>query len=79
MFERTGGTIDAVRCNAGYSILGAFEDYSDVQCRQQMETNFFGTLAVARAVLPAMREAQRGKPGQASVGMVTPYERKAAR
>lgn len=57
----TGGTIDALLNNAGYSILGAFEDISDAQCRQQMETNFFGTLAVTRAVLPAMRQAGRGR------------------
>ncbi len=57
----TGGTLEAVLNNAGYSILGAFEDLSDADCRRQMETNFFGTLAVTRAVLPGMRAAGRGR------------------
>lgn len=58
---QAGGAFDAVVNNAGYSILGAFEDLSDQACRQQMETNFFGVLAVTRAVLPAMRAAGRGR------------------
>lgn len=61
LLKRTGGTLDSVLCNAGYSILGAFEDCTDADCRQQMETNFFGTLAVARKILPIMREARRGR------------------
>lgn len=61
LLERTGGVLDAVLSNAGYSILGAFEDYADELCRQQMETNFFGALNVIRAVLPAMRAAGKGR------------------
>jgi NAD(P)-dependent dehydrogenase (short-subunit alcohol dehydrogenase family) len=57
----TGGHLDALLNNAGYGIVGAFEDLSDADCRRQMETNFFGTLAVTRAVLPAMRQAGRGR------------------
>ena len=58
---KAGGALDAVLNNAGYSILGAFEDLSDEACRQQMDTNFFGVLAVTRAVLPSMRAAGRGR------------------
>lgn len=61
VLEATGGRIDAVLSNAGYSVLGAFEDVDDKATRAQMETNFFGALAVARAVLPAMRQAQAGR------------------
>ena len=61
VLAETGGTLDALLNNAGYSILGAFEDIGDAGCRAQMETNFFGALAVTRAVLPAMRQAQRGR------------------
>lgn len=57
----TGGTLDALLNNAGYGVVGAFEDLSDADCRRQMETNFFGTLAVTRAVLPVMRQAGRGR------------------
>lgn len=61
LFKRTGGTLDALFNNAGYSVLGAFEDIGDEGCRAQMETNFYGALAVTRAVLPAMRAAERGR------------------
>lgn len=57
----TGGGLDALLNNAGYSLLGAFEDMSEADCRRQMETNFFGTLAVTRALLPVMRSAGRGR------------------
>lgn len=61
LFERTEGRLDALFSNAGYSVLGAFEDIGDAGCRAQMETNFFGALTVTRAVLPAMRAAERGR------------------
>lgn len=55
------GRIDVVVNNAGYGIGGFFEDLSDDEFRAQMETNFFGTVAVTRAVLPHMRERGRGR------------------
>lgn len=61
VLRKTGGTLDALLNNAGYSAMGAFEDWSDEECRRQMDTNFFGTLAVTRAVLPIMRKAQQGR------------------
>jgi NAD(P)-dependent dehydrogenase (short-subunit alcohol dehydrogenase family) len=57
----SGGSLDALLNNAGYSIFGAFEDLSDADCRQQMETNFYGALNVTRAVLPLMRVAGKGR------------------
>ena len=61
VLAQTGSRLDAVLNNAGYGALGAFEDLSDDDCRRQMETNFFGTLAVTRAVLPSMRAAGSGR------------------
>jgi NAD(P)-dependent dehydrogenase (short-subunit alcohol dehydrogenase family) len=58
--ERSGG-LDAVVSNAGVGDAGFFEDMPDDAVRHVMETNFFGTLALARAVLPAMRERGRGR------------------
>jgi len=47
--------------NAGIAIGGAFEEQSEADIREQFETNVFGLMAVTRAVLPAMRAAQRGR------------------
>ena len=58
--ERAGG-LDAVVNNAGIGDAGFFEDVPDEGVRAVMETNFFGTLALARAVLPSMRERGRGR------------------
>ncbi|HEX2210132.1 MAG TPA: SDR family oxidoreductase [Longimicrobium sp.] len=57
---RRGGRIDAVVNNAGWAHAGAVEDTPADEARAQMETNFFGTWRVCRAVLPAMRAAGRG-------------------
>jgi NAD(P)-dependent dehydrogenase (short-subunit alcohol dehydrogenase family) len=40
---------------------GAFEDVPDDEVRRIFETNFFGVLALTRAVLPAMRERRGGR------------------
>ena len=59
--NETGGRLDALLNNAGYSVMGAFEDLSDAECRHQMDTNFFGVLNVTRAILPMMRQAGKGR------------------
>jgi NAD(P)-dependent dehydrogenase (short-subunit alcohol dehydrogenase family) len=53
--------LDAVVNNAGVGDAGFFEDMPDDAVRHVMETNFFGTLAVTRAVLPSMRERGHGR------------------
>lgn len=55
------GYIDVLVNNAGYGIGGFFEDLTDEEIRQQMETNFFGVQNVTREVIPCMRQHRQGK------------------
>jgi NAD(P)-dependent dehydrogenase (short-subunit alcohol dehydrogenase family) len=41
--------------NAGFAVGGFAEDVTDAELREQFDTNFFGTTAVTRALLPQMR------------------------
>lgn len=55
------GSIYGLVNNAGSYVRGYFEDLLDEECRQVIETNVFGTMAVTRAVLPHMRGARTGR------------------
>lgn len=54
------GAIDVLVNNAGYAELGFFETFTDAAVRRQFEVNLFGTMNVARAVVPQMRERRSG-------------------
>lgn len=54
------GRIDVLVNNAGYGLQGTVEEVTMEQVRQQMETNFFGLVALTQAVLPGMRAQQDG-------------------
>ena len=41
--------------NAGFALPGFAEDVTDLELRDQFDTNFFGAAAVTRALLPVMR------------------------
>ncbi|HTA66274.1 MAG TPA: SDR family NAD(P)-dependent oxidoreductase [Xanthomonadaceae bacterium] len=56
----TFGRIDVLVNNAGDFHAGFFEELSDRQVRQQLETLLFGPMNVARAVLPVMRLQRSG-------------------
>ncbi|HKD86804.1 MAG TPA: SDR family NAD(P)-dependent oxidoreductase [Terriglobales bacterium] len=61
--------IDVLVNNAGFAASGFVEDITLTELRHQMETNFFGNVAMTKAVLPLMRRQRSGHIIQiASVG-----------
>jgi NAD(P)-dependent dehydrogenase (short-subunit alcohol dehydrogenase family) len=55
------GRIDVLVNNAGYSLLGNFEEFSTADFQKQIATNFYGVMYVMRAVLPVMRRQRSGR------------------
>jgi NAD(P)-dependent dehydrogenase (short-subunit alcohol dehydrogenase family) len=54
------GAIDILVNNAGYGLFGAVEEVSDEQIEHVFQTNFFGSLRVARAFMPYFRVQGKG-------------------
>ena len=52
--------IDVLVNNAGFAVGGFAEDVTMDELRLQMETNFFGQVAVTKAILPTMRSQHSG-------------------
>jgi short-subunit dehydrogenase len=52
--------IDVLINNAGYGLVGFFEELGLDEIRKQFETNFFGVLNVTKKVIPIMREQNSG-------------------
>ncbi|MEV0067465.1 SDR family NAD(P)-dependent oxidoreductase [Amycolatopsis sp. NPDC050768] len=68
------GGIDVLVNNAGHMLVGAVEEATDEQVREQMETNYFGAMWTTRAVLPGMRARGGGRILQvSSLGGVVAY------
>jgi NAD(P)-dependent dehydrogenase (short-subunit alcohol dehydrogenase family) len=59
--EAAHGALDALVNNAGYSQSGAVEAVPLDRVRAQFETNVFGLIRLTQLVLPAMRQARRGR------------------
>jgi NAD(P)-dependent dehydrogenase (short-subunit alcohol dehydrogenase family) len=55
------GRIDVLVNNAGYGYLAAVEEGEDDEVRQMFEANFFGAVAMIKAVLPDMRKRRAGQ------------------
>jgi NAD(P)-dependent dehydrogenase (short-subunit alcohol dehydrogenase family) len=58
---KVSGRIDVLVNNAGYSLLGNFEELSTAEIEILMATNFYGVMYVMRAVLPVMRKQRSGR------------------
>lgn len=54
------GHLDALVNNAGWGLIGGVEQVALDRARANFETNFFGTVALIQAVLPAMRRQGGG-------------------
>ncbi|PJJ61192.1 SDR family oxidoreductase [Hymenobacter chitinivorans] len=57
----TFGRLDVVVNNAGYGQLGALEELSDQEARQNFDVNVFGVLNVLRAATPHLRAQGGGR------------------
>lgn len=58
--EQRFGAIDVLLNNAGYGYRGAVEEGDDEEVADLFATNFFGTVAMSKAVLPGMRARRSG-------------------
>jgi len=54
------GKIDALINNAGYAVMGIFEQTTEEQIKNQFDVNVFGMMRVTQAVLPFMRKNGKG-------------------
>ena len=52
--------IDVLVNNAGYGLMGAFEELLLDEIKAQFETNLFGLIRTTQAVLPVMRKQNSG-------------------
>ncbi|CAM3993697.1 NADP-dependent 3-hydroxy acid dehydrogenase YdfG [Pedobacter westerhofensis] len=52
--------IDVVFNNAGYSLMGPLEGFTDEQIVQQIQTNLFGVVRITKAFIPYFRAKKRG-------------------
>lgn len=57
---RMYGRVDVLLNNAGFAVAGFAEDLKLEEIREQFETNFFGHVAVTKALLPSMRGQKSG-------------------
>jgi NAD(P)-dependent dehydrogenase (short-subunit alcohol dehydrogenase family) len=61
VLESCGGRLDALFNNAGLGQVGAVEDVTSDQLREQLQVNLIGVHALTRHVMPAMRRAGTGR------------------
>ena len=65
VYDEFGG-LDVVVNNAGYGHFGAFEELSEADLRDQLETNLYGAVWITQAALPFLRAQGSGHIVQVS-------------
>ena len=65
VYDEFGG-LDVVVNNAGYGHFGAFEELSEADLRDQLETNLYGAVCITQAALPFLRAQGSGHIVQVS-------------
>jgi NAD(P)-dependent dehydrogenase (short-subunit alcohol dehydrogenase family) len=55
LVAQRGEPLHALINNAGFAVPGFADEVTDAELRDQFDTNFFGAVAVTRAILPQMR------------------------
>ncbi|KYQ90654.1 short-chain dehydrogenase/reductase (SDR) family protein [Tieghemostelium lacteum] len=72
-------TVDVLVNNAGYGLIGAVEETSDIENRTMMDALYFGPLNMIRSVLPILREKKSGYIfNVSSVGGIKGFPRRGA-
>ncbi|MCS4533332.1 SDR family NAD(P)-dependent oxidoreductase [Neisseria montereyensis] len=61
ILAQTGGSLDALFCNAGYGQVGAVEDIPNEALREQFATNVFGAWECIRLAMKVFRKQQSGR------------------
>lgn len=52
------GRLDVAIANAGFSVMGRFEELGDEEWQRQLDTNVMGVVRTARHALPELRKAR---------------------
>jgi short-subunit dehydrogenase len=58
--KKEANRIDVLINNAGYGLVGFFEDLTLDEIRNQFEVNFFGVLNITKKIIPIMRLQKSG-------------------